>query len=235
MIAAAVQYRPPKGKPEKARCEIADFAARACLEGAGIVVFPEMATTGYIWESKEALRPFAEPADGDLFTALAPVAVQYGTWIICGFPEISGSSLFNSALIISPDGKLCACYRKILLFDADMPWADPGDTRYIINTAQGALVPGICMDLNDDGFTGFVREHDGAVVPFCTNWLEEGLDVHVYWRLRLEGFNGSLIAANSWGFDGATEFCGRSSIFGPGMKCLASAGREGNEIILAEI
>ena len=234
MIAAAVQYRPPKGNTDAARAEIAAFAEDACAQGASIVVFPEMASSGYIWGNREDVIPHAEEAEGELFRALSPIAARNSSWIVCGFPELAENGCYNSSLVIAPDGSLSACYRKVLLFEADMRWAEPGDARYLIGSDIGNIAPGICMDLNDDGFTSFAREH-ASVIPFCTNWLEEGLDVHEYWRLRLEGFEGILIAANSWGFDGATEFCGRSAIFGRGMACLASAGRTENCIITAEI
>jgi predicted amidohydrolase len=236
MIAAAVQYRSPKGAPETAREEIAAFAQDACLRGAEIVVFPEMATTGYIWQSGNDLFPHAETANGPLFEILSPIARHHGTWIVCGFPEVGeGDALFNSSLLISPTGELVACYRKILLFDADNAWANPGHIRYAIDDALGLIVPGICMDLNDDSFIAFVHEQKTQVIPFCTNWLEEGLDVWSYWKMRLDGYNGIFIAANSWGLDGTIEFCGHSAIFGPGMELLSFAGREGNEIIIAEV
>ena len=236
MKAAAVQYRPPKGKPQEARVQIAALAEEALSHNADIVVFPEMATSGYIWENGNELLPFAEPAQGPLFEILSPLALKYGGWIICGFPEIGeGDALFNSALIISPDGKLCACYGKILLFDADTSWALAGHIRLVLDTAIGRIIPGICMDLNDNAFVDFAIENNAQILPFPTNWLEEGLDVWSYWKMRLEGFNGILIAANGWGHDGNIEFCGHSAIFGPGMELLAYAGREGNEIIYAEI
>lgn len=233
MNVCAVQYRPPKGKPDAARSEIAEFAVTACAQGASIVVFPEMASSGYIWRNRADILPHAEEADGELFRILSPIASGHSSWIVCGFPEHAGNELYNSSLVIAPDGTLAACYRKVLLFEADERWAAPGTTRYLIGSDLGNIAPGICMDLNDDGFTSFAVER-ASVIPFCTNWLEEGLDVHEYWRFRLEGFGGVLIAANSWGYDGATEFCGRSAVFGRGMECLASAGREGNCLVFAD-
>ena len=236
MKAAAIQYRPPKGNPEQARRDIAALTKDALSRGADIVVLPEMATTGYIWKSGSELLPYAEAADGPLLEILSPLAREYGGWVVCGFPEIGdGDSLYNSALVISPDGNLPACYRKILLFEADRSWALPGHIRVAIDAQIGRIAPGICMDLNDDAFVSFTRDHGAQIIPFCSNWLEEGIDVWSYWQQRLEGFQGIFIAANSWGEDGAVEFCGHSAIFGPGMELLAFAGREGNEIICAEI
>ncbi|MGL4369281.1 MAG: carbon-nitrogen hydrolase family protein [Spirochaetota bacterium] len=236
MKAAAIQYRPPKGNPQQARREIAALAEEALSRNADIVVFPEMATSGYIWQSGGDLLPHAEPAEGPLFNILSPLARRFGGWVICGFPELGeGDSLYNSALLISPEGLLTACYRKILLFDADMSWALPGSIRIVIDSKIGRIAPGICMDLNDDAFVSFAMESSAGIIPFCTNWLEEGADVWSYWQQRLAGFSGSLIAANSWGSDGGIEFCGHSAIFGPGMELLAFAGREGTEIIYAEI
>ena len=73
-----------------------------------------------------------------------------------------------------------------------------------------------------------------AVLAFCTNWLEEKLPVHPYWHWRLQGYNGWFVAANSWGSDGAIEFCGQSAIFGPGGVLVAAAPRTGDGLLVID-
>lgn len=235
MIAAAVQYAPPKGDPVRAREEMLLLAEEAAGRGAGIIVFPEMSTSGYIWNSCDDIRPFAETSSGETFRLFSSAARSCNAWIIIGYPENSSETLYNSAMIISPDGALCANYRKVLLFDSDTSWAAPGNTRFLIETPFGTMSPAICMDMNDNGFIEFVESRKPEVIPFCTNWIEEGLDVHYYWKERLNGFTGYLIAANRWGEDCGVHFCGNSAILSPDKRVLASAPKNGNCVITAEL
>ncbi|RME25269.1 MAG: carbon-nitrogen hydrolase family protein, partial [Deltaproteobacteria bacterium] len=88
MKLAAVQYRPPHGRPDRARRELARRVRAAIDAGARLVVLPEMATTGYVWPDAAALRPHAEPARGPTFEALrAEARTGGGAWVVCGFAE----------------------------------------------------------------------------------------------------------------------------------------------------
>jgi predicted amidohydrolase len=235
MKLAAVQYSPPKGQPERARAELVGWGEAAGRAGAGLIVFPEMATTGYIWEDADELRPHAEPALGPTFAALSAVARRHGAWVVCGYAEASGPHLHNSALVINHRGELVSSYRKVLLFDADLSWARPGRARAVLPTPFGPLAPAICMDLNDDGLIAFLHRGPARVLAFCTNWLEEGGDVHPYWVRRLAGWPGVVVAANRWGEDRGVPFCGQSAIIGADGAVLAAAGREGDGLLLAEV
>ena len=236
MRAAAVQFRAPKGQPGATRGALAGWLEKATDEGAGLVVFPELATTGYMWRSISEISPHAEPADGPTFQALAPLARERGAWVVCGFPErASDGRLYNSALVIGPAGQLVACYRKVLLFSADKPWAVAGDQRVLLRTDFGVMMPAICMDINDDGLIFAVRRHRPDVLAFPTSWVSEGSDVHAYWRARLSGFGGCFVAADNWGEDSGTVFAGRSCILGPDGAALASLGPTGDGLIVAEL
>lgn len=236
MIIAAVQYKPPKMQPVEAQNEIVSLAKEAASNGAQLIVFPEMATSGYIFKNRSEILPYTEYADGSLFQALSPVARTYKAWIVAGFPERDkNDALYNAALIITSTGECAACYRKVLLYDADKTWAHAGDTRMIFDTHLGRMFPGICMDINDDGFSESARVHGAEIIPFCTNWIEEGIDVWAYWQSRLADFTGCFIAANTWGYDDEIQFSGNSAIFADGMKLMAHARPSGNEIIYAEI
>jgi predicted amidohydrolase len=247
MRVAAIQFRPPKGRPHAARLALRVLLDEAGQRGADVIVCPEMATTGYVWSSPSELGPHSERAHGETFRMLSEVARQHEAWVVCGFPELfvhperksrsgrSVATLYNSALVVSPLGELVTCYRKILLYEADETWASPGWRRSVVPTRHGDVVPGICMDLNDPRFTRFLTEQQPRMVAFCTNWIEEGADVHEYWRDRLMGFGGAFVAANTWGLDGEVQFCGRSVIFGPNQEVLAEAPAEGDHVLVATL
>ena len=246
MKLAAVQYRPPKGRPDAARLDLARLIDEAGQRGAGLIVCPEMATTGYLWDSPAKLGPHTEPARGPTFAMLAGRARRHAAWIVCGFAERfvhvgrtgpaggAVATLFNSALVVTPDGSLATCYRKVLLYDADLAWAAPGWRRPVCQAAFGGLAPGICMDINDPRFAAHLRETRPTVVAFCTNWIAEGLPVRPYWRERLLGWRGWFVAANTWGTDGDVGFSGESAILDPSGRAVAVGPAEGDAVVVAD-
>ena len=234
MKLAAIQFRPPKGQPDLARAGLGELVDRAGEGGADLIVCPEMATTGYIWHNPADLEPFAEPARGPTLAMLSSKARAHRSWIVCGFAEQSAGSLYNSALMIDPWGDLVRCYRKVLLYDADFAWARPGQQRMSIGSDLGRIAPAICMDLNDDGLIRYLHRAGVDVLAFCTNWVDEGSEVHSYWTWRLASWPGWLVAANTWGQDEDTLFSGCSAIIAPNKQVVATAGYLGDEVLLVD-
>lgn len=207
----------------------------ALQEGAKLVVCPEMATSGYVFESADEIRPFTEPARGPTFQALARRAKEHGAWLVCGFPERDGELLYNSALVVDPTGELADCYRKVLLYDLDCTWASTGVRRSLSRLGpKRRMSTGICMDLNDNRFIQHLRQERPDVVAFCTNWLDEGTDIIPYWRMRMTGWRGWFVAADRWGEERGTRFYGRSAILRPGGSVAALAPAEGDGVLLAD-
>ena len=263
---AALQFKAKKDQPQQSLQILCQLIEQAAQAGAQLVVCPEMATSGYLFSDAGAIVDRCEPADGGSFPTLSALAQRHGLYLVCGYPEIEarpadssvsvdvvgnslgdvvGNSLgnrraprlFNSARVIGPDGSLLYNYRKRLLYESDTTWAHDGDTPYpILETPLGRLTVGICMDLNDDRFVDFLREHSATqplIVAFCTNWLDQGSDVLPYWCYRLRGFRGVFIAANTFGDESEpnhapTRFCGRSTILS--MDQDASAVRDDDAV-----
>jgi len=235
MRVAAVQYRPPKGEPGAARLALIDAVAQAGRDGARIIVCPEMATTGYIWTDAATLLPHAEPADGPTAVMLGEAAARVGAWVFCGFAEQDGDQLYNAMVILDPTGRRVATYRKVLLYQADETWAAQGEQRWMIQTTYGDVAPGICMDLNDDGFIEVLTAHSPRFCAFSTSWVDEGEDPLDYWRFRLRAWSGWFIAGNTWGEDEGITFAGRSTILGPDGRAHARAPFTGDTVIMAEV
>lgn len=250
MKLAAIQFRPPKGDPDRARQQLHALVSQAGQQGAGVIVCPEMATTGYIWESAREIAPFTEEARGPTFALLADEARRFGAWIICGFAERfvpprqpaaavargrTVAHFFNSALVVTPEGELATCYRKVLLYEADRVWANPGWRRPVCRAGFGTLAPAICMDINDPRFLRHLIETRPDLLAFCTNWVAEGVPVLPYWQERLQGWRGWLLAANTWGEDRGVHFSGESVILGPGGTVLAQAPAQGDAVLVASV
>lgn len=249
---AVIQYKPPKGMPEQALDELSLLIEEAGEKGASLIVCPEMASTGYLWPDVASIVPYAELPSGRTFQRLSPLAKRYQCWIICGYVELSEEksssidprypAVYNSALMISPQGAMVHSYRKVLLYEADKLWAESGNQRVLVESEYGVLFPAICMDLNDPFLPQQLIEHRPEIFPFCTNWLDEETEVLSYWRGRLQGWNGWFLAANTWGDEQYTDpvdgikkisFRGESVILGPDKELLAQAPKSGNHVLFS--
>ena len=233
MRVAAVQFKPVRGAQVEALTRLQALARRGA--GAELIVLPEMASTGYVFANRAEIAVVAEDVDGPTFTALSPVARELGAWVVVGFAERANDAFFNSALVIDPTGARRFVYRKTLLYDADVPWATPGDSGYrVFDTEHGSFTLGICMDLNDDRFVAWCRGAAARVVALPTNWLDEGEDVWSYWMWRMLGVPSALVAANTYGPEGALAFRGESAIIDR-LRVLATAPATGDTVLSAEL
>jgi predicted amidohydrolase len=230
-----VQFRAVRGDKDRSLDSLV-WLARRVAPGCDLVVLPEMAATGYVFPDRAAVEAVAEAPDGPTYQALAGVARDAGCWLVAGFPERAGAELFNSAMVIDPRGARRFVYRKTLLYEADVPWATPGDSGYAaFDTDAGRFGVGICMDLNDDAFVRWVRATCLDALAFPTNWVHsDDLGVHtwVYWAWRMRGLSTVLVAANTWGTEGAVTFTGESVVL-DGERPLASLPASGNGAVRA--
>lgn len=217
-----------------------------------LVVAPELALRGYAFNSRRAVREAAEPPDGPTWVALSKEARRLRTWIVVGFPELDGEALYNSALVIGPDGALEGVYRKTMLFEADQRWACAGMGSYpVVDTGAGRFSVGICMDLNDDAFLAGCAHEAVDVIAFPTNWIQEEGEVHPYWQARLRAgwpaeylglpgvqpdrarYTGVLVGANSYGREGVYTLAGRSAVL-TDERILASAPPTGEAVLVVD-
>jgi len=118
--AAAVQM---KSGPDKA-ANVAEAAARisqAAEAGAQLVALPEV----FAWRGPHDRETFeAEAIPGPTADAMAALARRLGIHLVAGSILESrgpGNLPFNTTTLFGPDGSLLAVYRKIHLFDVDLP------------------------------------------------------------------------------------------------------------------
>src|SRR4051812_31148356 len=89
------------------------FSARAKRDGADIVVFPEVADTGY---SMSVIQKCAKRWTEGAVPALREIAKKESIAIISGVSEREGEAIYNSQVFIAPNGEILGSYRKAHLF-----------------------------------------------------------------------------------------------------------------------
>lgn len=117
--------------------------AAAC--GAGLIVLPELATSGYVFTDRAEAESLALSRDDERWDAVHAV-IPEGVVVVVGYCEVADSDLFNSAAILTRAARL-ADYRKAHLWGAESLLFTPGDAAGIlVDTNFGRLGVAICYD-----------------------------------------------------------------------------------------
>jgi predicted amidohydrolase len=145
--AVAAQLAPVLGDLAGNRARSLDALAAAAERGAGLVVLPELCTSGYAFADAAEARALAEPADGASVQAWAHAARTHRLVIVAGLCELDrAGALRNSAVVVDPTG-VRAVYRKTHLWDREPEIFVPGDVAPpVVDTAVGRLGLAVCFD-----------------------------------------------------------------------------------------
>lgn len=98
--------------------------AEAARAGAELVTLPENFAFMGEEQNKREIAESTEDGGGPITKAITSAAAHNRVWLIAGgMPEASGDAArpYNTSLLIAPDGRIVARYRKIHLFDVDLP------------------------------------------------------------------------------------------------------------------
>jgi len=112
-----------------------------------LLVLPELFNTGYLFSSAAEAQQLAERIpSGPTTQALLQIASEHNVAIVGGLAERDGSKLFNSSVLVTPDGE-AFCYRKLHLFGYEKEVFLPGDREPEVFEAFGVKVGiMICFD-----------------------------------------------------------------------------------------
>ena len=97
-----------------------DLLDQAAAAGADLAVLPEY--VDYL--GRTSGEPSPEPIDGAFATFFATAARELGMWVHAGSFHEAGPDdqhTYNTSLVFDRGGRLAATYRKIHLFDVDIP------------------------------------------------------------------------------------------------------------------
>jgi 5-aminopentanamidase len=171
---ALCQVAPVIGEVEANRDRLLAAVQAAKGDGADVVVLPELATSGYVFESRAEARRLAEPAAGPTARALHDLAASLDVTVVVGLPELHGDRLYNSAVVVDRTG-LRATYRKVHLWGRECEVFTAGDDPApVVDMGWGRLGVLVCYDLE---FPEWVRRTALAgadLVCAPTNWPDEG-------------------------------------------------------------
>ncbi|MGL3606956.1 carbon-nitrogen hydrolase family protein [Rhizobium sp. G187] len=236
MLISLYQMQPLSGDVPGNIGKIARAAMAAAEMGADLLVTPELGISGYAQGA--GFASLAEGRDGPIMEALREIAADCGLAICAGFPERDGAHVYNSSVLVRPDGS-AEFYRKSHLYGegeraAFTPGSEPPQVFDLNGIKTGML---ICYDVE---FPENVRTLAlaGAELVLVPTALPQGLisrrvaDIVVPARAFENGV--FLVYADLCGTENELSYGGRSVILGPDGDELARAGMM-ETLLVAEV
>jgi 5-aminopentanamidase len=205
--------------------------------GTQLTIFPECFTTGYCFDSLEEAMSFAESVPGPTTDRIAAICKELNTCVVYGMLEKSGSQLFNTAVLIGPDG-LIGSYRKVHLpyLGVDR-FTTPGDRPFEVFEAAGMRIGMlICYDGGFPEAARVLAILGADIILLPTNWPPGGAYMAEFSINCRAMENGVYFAAvNRIGFENGFSFIGKSRICSPIGATMATIDEDTPGIIRAEI
>jgi predicted amidohydrolase len=194
---------------------VRDLVGKAAAGGAKLIVLPECFS--FLGRAEGDKFAAAEVLDGTgpVMQTLAELATKHGAWIIGGgTPEIvpdDPKRTYNALVAIDPSGATVAKYRKIHLFDVDIPGgavlresdATAAGSEAVVADIAGVKVGmSICYDLRFPELYRTLVKDKGAevvVIPAAFTAHTGAAHWHVLMRARAIEDQVWIVAAAQWG------------------------------------
>lgn len=255
LVVAAVQTGPVSGNdPEEMLPAAAAALAQAAQARADIVCFPELFAAPFFPNRLDAgFDRYFVNLDGRWMQRARTLVREAGMPTILPFAERSGEGYFNSAAVLSGDGRLLGVYRKTHI-PAYFPTGQPGGTGSYekFYFAPGRELPvfrvrGLTFGIqicNDRLYPepSRVLALEGAqciFMPICYSTYGDPGYRDGLWELplRMRAFENGVfvVAANRVGVEGERHHLGRSMVVDPRGQVLAEASRSSAELLVTTI
>jgi len=206
-----------------------ELIKQAAARGARIVLTPEAALQGYprvnlkpgesaddprIVSERAKILAAAETIPGPATRRFSALARQLGIWIVFGMDENRNGKLFNTAVLMNPEGQIAGTYSKVHLqnwMSASGVQHGDGFPVWTIDIDHVRVKVGIeiCYDVQHPESTLELALGGAEVVliPYCTSDFSRPLLVHLFETTALEN-RLDIVRANY----GAPRNTGTSSI-----------------------
>lgn len=208
----------------EANLERIETVARRYGADHDVVLYPEATVTGF--PAPEVAERLAEPLDGPIVRRLTTLAAEVGTVLVAGLLEREGGSVYNTSVMVGPEGLLLS-YRKTHLWVGEGARVAPGNEfrcRLWHDTHWGLL---ICYDIE---FPETVRAVAGlgAEVILLTNgnMAPYGPTHRTALAARAQENQVYVAVANRVGVAGDTRYVGESAFANPFGEIEAALGGE---------
>ncbi len=241
---ACVQMDPRVGERDANVASSLSLLETCAAKGAQLIVLPELCNSGYKFKSREEAFALSEEVPhGPTASAWLVAASRLSITIVGGIAERYQGRLYNSAVVVGPDGYI-GTYRKNHLWSEENLFFEPGNLGVPVwCTPFGRIAVAICYDIWFPETFRLAALQGADILCVPTNWVpmpEQPDDSAVMANiLAMAGAHSNSLyvaAADRIGTERGQEFLGRSVIVGhTGWLVAGPASATDEEVLIADI
>ena len=236
---ALAQLTPVDGDKARNLAAAGAAVAAAARAGARVVVLPEYVLTGF---PAERMATLAEPLDGPSVASFRGMAADAGVLLVAGLPRRADAAtnvaarIYDTTVVIAPDGELLSVYDKTHLFDREKTVFTPG-AAFAPPFAFGGVCFGVlcCFDIEfpEAARTLALQGAQCLLVP-SANMEPWGGHHRAFVRARALENHAFVAYANAVGAASGYVFEGQSCLVDPLGSLLCDAGR-GETVVWGDV
>ncbi len=199
---------------------MAALIEEAASQRADLLVLPECAYPAYLLGSIESYRSGSHLSSSQFVDWLSERAVRHRLHIVSGYVEDSGERLFNSAVLIGPEGQIIGQARKRFLWHADHDWFGPGSEIPVFDTPLGRIGIIICAEARVPEIIASLANQGAELIAMPTCWINASRQPGCYSNpqpdyliaARAREFGIPFVCADKCGLELTTGYVGQSCV-----------------------
>jgi N-carbamoylputrescine amidase len=241
---AVGQFEPRVGEKDANVARTLELIDEAAGRGAELLVLPELCNSGYVFTSRDEAESLAEPVPGG-GTAVAWLerCRAHGLVLVAGVAERDGGALYNSAVVVGPDGHI-GTFRKLHLWNEENRWFVKGDRGVpVFDTPVGRIATIICYDGWFPECYRLASLGGADLVCIPTNWVPipgqaDGRPAMATILCQAAAHSNSIVvaAADRIGVERGQRFIGQSVIVAhTGWPLSGPASEDRAELLVADV
>ena len=234
---ALLHLAPIPGALAKNRHLIAHAITRAACLGAGWIITPELAVSGYTFADTLGTDWIA-PQPDPWMEKVRLFAARKRITIFLSHPERDPQSdrLYNTVFAIAPDGRLAGSHRKInALRVGSEAWSTPGTETTVFPMAPfGNVGMLICADAYSPGIADSLKAQGAQVLVSSAAWAPGLHGPNGEWERCTKATGLPLFVCNRTGADRTLDFRKADSVVAQNGQRLLSMSSERSAIFLVE-
>ncbi len=204
-------------------------------ERADLMVLPELCNSGYHFTDRDQAWSTSEAIGQSRFIAyLTAKCRDADLFIVSGFNEREGTHLYNSAVLVGPEGYV-GRYRKCHLFMNEKDYFQPGDEGLpVFDTGKFRVGILICFDWIFPEVWRILALKGADIICHPSNLVLPGMAQKA---IPLHAMTNRIfiVTANRVGTERDLTFTGRSIIADPKGDVILEGSETGEEIRIREI
>ncbi|WBA56037.1 hydrolase [Providencia sp. 21OH12SH02B-Prov] len=237
---ALAQFNSTLGDKTQNLQRMTDFCHQAAEQGAKLICFPELATTGYRGDLLSTrLWDLSDSTGSETYQLFSSLATRLDLTIVSGFAERGHYlvEVYNSVGVWNPGCEdISGVFRKVHAFGIEKQWFSCGSDYPVFETPIGKIGIMICYDMGFPEVARILTLNGAELLIAPSAWCiqdRDMWDINTACRALENGTH--LLAVNRWGHEGDLHLFGGSKILGPRGQLLNEARCDSEALLIGEV